>query len=137
VVLPGRIELTTSPLPRGCSTTELRQHRAAYSPEKPINQGHFELSDFPGQLVFRAPPSRTAREHAVIVGTMTSQGCSGNVRRSVDVTGRGEIQVSGRLIPILRCVQTPALLTRVGNARQSTLARDGTKIPSQVDPRAA
>src|SRR6202035_1700199 len=26
VVLPGRIELTTSPLPRECSTTELRQH---------------------------------------------------------------------------------------------------------------
>jgi hypothetical protein len=25
LVLPGRIELTTSPLPRGCSTTELRQ----------------------------------------------------------------------------------------------------------------
>jgi hypothetical protein len=25
VVLPVRIELTTSPLPRGCSTTELRQ----------------------------------------------------------------------------------------------------------------
>jgi hypothetical protein len=29
MVLPGRIELTTSPLPRGCSTTELRQRRAA------------------------------------------------------------------------------------------------------------
>jgi hypothetical protein len=29
VVLPVRIELTTSPLPRGCSTTELRQRRAA------------------------------------------------------------------------------------------------------------
>src|SRR5262249_30561443 len=28
MVLPGRIELTTSPLPRECSTTELRQHRA-------------------------------------------------------------------------------------------------------------
>ena len=27
LVLPVRIELTTSPLPRGCSTTELRQHR--------------------------------------------------------------------------------------------------------------
>src|SRR5262249_13310745 len=27
MVLPVRIELTTSPLPRGCSTTELRQHR--------------------------------------------------------------------------------------------------------------
>src|SRR5436853_4213606 len=26
LVLPVRIELTTSPLPRGCSTTELRQH---------------------------------------------------------------------------------------------------------------
>ena len=25
MVLPVRIELTTSPLPRGCSTTELRQ----------------------------------------------------------------------------------------------------------------
>jgi hypothetical protein len=25
LVLPVRIELTTSPLPRGCSTTELRQ----------------------------------------------------------------------------------------------------------------
>ena len=29
VVLPVRIELTTSPLPRGCSTTELRQRRPA------------------------------------------------------------------------------------------------------------
>jgi hypothetical protein len=28
LVLPVRIELTTSPLPRGCSTTELRQRRA-------------------------------------------------------------------------------------------------------------
>ena len=28
MVLPGRIELTTSPLPRGCSTTELRQRLA-------------------------------------------------------------------------------------------------------------
>ena len=28
VVLPVRIELTTSPLPRGCSTTELRQRQA-------------------------------------------------------------------------------------------------------------
>ena len=29
MVLPVRIELTTSPLPRGCSTTELRQHQNA------------------------------------------------------------------------------------------------------------
>ncbi len=27
MVLPDRIELSTSPLPRECSTTELRQHR--------------------------------------------------------------------------------------------------------------
>jgi hypothetical protein len=31
MVLPVRIELTTSPLPRGCSTTELRQRDAAPS----------------------------------------------------------------------------------------------------------
>jgi hypothetical protein len=29
LVLPDRIELSASPLPRGCSTTELRQHRLA------------------------------------------------------------------------------------------------------------
>src|SRR5262245_45662749 len=29
MVLPDRIELSTSPLPRECSTTELRQRRAA------------------------------------------------------------------------------------------------------------
>jgi hypothetical protein len=29
MVLPERIELSTSPLPRECSTTELRQRRAA------------------------------------------------------------------------------------------------------------
>ena len=29
MVLPGRIELTTSPLPRGCSTTELQQPTGA------------------------------------------------------------------------------------------------------------
>jgi hypothetical protein len=30
-VLPDRIELSASPLPRGCSTTELRQHLGALS----------------------------------------------------------------------------------------------------------
>ena len=34
LVLPVRIELTTSPLPRGCSTTELRQRRATRFTEK-------------------------------------------------------------------------------------------------------
>ena len=29
-MLPGRIELTTSPLPRECSTTELRQHARGF-----------------------------------------------------------------------------------------------------------
>jgi hypothetical protein len=32
MVLPVRIELTASPLPRECSTTELRQHRAGARP---------------------------------------------------------------------------------------------------------
>ena len=35
-MLPGRIELTTSPLPRECSTTELRQRaRVAFSKNRP------------------------------------------------------------------------------------------------------
>ena len=39
-MLPVRIELTTSPLPRECSTTELRQQRA--TPEKPRGPAHGE-----------------------------------------------------------------------------------------------
>jgi hypothetical protein len=31
MVLPGGIEPTTSPLPRECSTTELRQHRLIFA----------------------------------------------------------------------------------------------------------
>ena len=34
VVLPHRIELWTSPLPRGCSTTELRQQNRETAPVK-------------------------------------------------------------------------------------------------------
>jgi hypothetical protein len=41
LVLPGRIELTTSPLPRGCSTTELRQQKppGAARPAAPRRAG--------------------------------------------------------------------------------------------------
>ena len=35
VVLPDRIELSTSPLPRECSTTELRQHRRGWIADVP------------------------------------------------------------------------------------------------------
>ena len=36
LVLPVRIELTTSPLPRECSTTELRQQRPDPEKWKPV-----------------------------------------------------------------------------------------------------
>src|SRR5262249_52425581 len=35
MVLPDRIELSTSPLPRECSTTELRQRRNGQAPNRP------------------------------------------------------------------------------------------------------
>jgi hypothetical protein len=38
MVLPVRIELTTSPLPRGCSTTELRQRRT-FSAQMGLHDG--------------------------------------------------------------------------------------------------
>ena len=38
LVLPVRIELTTSPLPRGCSTTELRQRQAGCE-NRPMGKG--------------------------------------------------------------------------------------------------
>jgi hypothetical protein len=40
MVLPERIELSTSPLPRECSTTELRQRRFGKSPLNGRNQIH-------------------------------------------------------------------------------------------------
>src|SRR5262245_17577051 len=54
MVLPGRIELTTSPLPRGCSTTELRQQ---------------------GGWLEEAPPTRNWRDpcHKVPGGARKSQ----------------------------------------------------------------
>src|SRR6187397_2196000 len=41
LVLPHRIELWTSPLPRGCSTTELRQHalRILNRPQRRLRAG--------------------------------------------------------------------------------------------------
>jgi hypothetical protein len=38
LVLPHRIELWTSPLPRGCSTTELRQQNRETAPQKGANR---------------------------------------------------------------------------------------------------
>jgi hypothetical protein len=43
MVLPDRIELSTSPLPMECSTTELRQHatNAGIGPKAPCNGAPF------------------------------------------------------------------------------------------------
>src|SRR4051812_35199512 len=53
MVLPHRIELWTSPLPRGCSTTELRQRER---PER-ARRGYA----IGGRAVQPLPPAETAR----------------------------------------------------------------------------
>src|SRR5690242_8569392 len=53
MVLPGRIELTTSPLPRECSTTELRQRRRAQigpRTARKVPHGSPRRKDRPGEL---------------------------------------------------------------------------------------
>src|SRR5262245_45596134 len=65
MVLPGRIELTTSPLPRGCSTTELRQHREwAYDAEADANQPRCRKAagTTPRPRGFSVPPTSAPRE---------------------------------------------------------------------------
>ena len=42
MVLPDRIELSASPLPRGCSTTELRQHLIGALSEKVVATFRFD-----------------------------------------------------------------------------------------------
>src|ERR1700741_2383261 len=59
LVLPVRIELTTSPLPRGCSTTELRQQPDEMNALK--NRGdHCHMGGIrasaPGLRMVAAPP---------------------------------------------------------------------------------
>ena len=56
MVLPDRIELSTSPLPRECSTTELRQHgrRKNIGRKKPL----------PAAVLATSPPLAQAREQA-------------------------------------------------------------------------
>ena len=58
LVLPVRIELTTSPLPRECSTTELRQHNSGTttgeitlrSRRDPCHRGYAHASELPRRL---------------------------------------------------------------------------------------
>ena len=48
VVLLGRIELPTSPLPRECSTTELQQHvsKIRTKPKRAFKQVYFSFNEF-------------------------------------------------------------------------------------------
>jgi hypothetical protein len=57
MVLPVRIELTTSPLPRGCSTTELRQRT-------PRALSVLMESELGPSFLFEHDPSGQARGHA-------------------------------------------------------------------------
>src|SRR6187551_3003185 len=55
LVLPDRIELSTSPLPMECSTTELRQHApdTRIGPKGPLQSG---------PILATSPPHAQARE---------------------------------------------------------------------------
>jgi hypothetical protein len=68
LVLPHRIELWTSPLPRGCSTTELRQH--------------LEASEYPIMPVMSSIPLADGGPAFYPLAAMTGgSGKSGNSRR--------------------------------------------------------
>jgi hypothetical protein len=54
LVLPDRIELSTSPLPMECSTTELRQHAGCGNQPKGPHQG--------GPILATRPPPAQARD---------------------------------------------------------------------------
>src|SRR6516164_9326563 len=59
MVLPDRIELSTSPLPRECSTTELRQHgvKKRIGPGKPPQAAVLATSPPLAQALAQAGPS--------------------------------------------------------------------------------
>src|SRR5207248_1663589 len=59
MVLPVRIELTTSPLPRGCSTTELRQPRRSFQAQ----MGDYTTAR---PVASRAPRDRPSLRRAVV-----------------------------------------------------------------------
>jgi hypothetical protein len=71
MVLPVRIELTTSPLPRGCSTTELRQPRGLTLPRGIISHRNAAataafLATRPERAQARvAPGGRTSAQRAI------------------------------------------------------------------------
>ena len=69
MVLPHRIELWTSPLPRGCSTTELRQHVSA--------------SEYPIMPVMSSVPLAGRAAGLLSLSAMTGgSGKSGDPRRA-------------------------------------------------------
>src|SRR4051812_6332066 len=67
MVLPRRIELRTSPLPRGCSTTELRQHRG------PGSRGP--------KAKARGWPLASGAEHATLVPVRQPEAARGGIGR--------------------------------------------------------
>jgi hypothetical protein len=88
LVLPVRIELTTSPLPMGCSTTELRQHPTSRGSEYPIIE--------PMSSILAVLP--VARTHP-IRKTMKN---SDKVRHRPVAAGKGDAARTERLRAALR-----------------------------------
>jgi hypothetical protein len=67
-VLPDRIELSTSPLPMECSTTELRQHA------RDLNQESAKKAPNGAPILATRPPPAQARG-AVKTGRKSAVGC--------------------------------------------------------------
>src|SRR5262249_12382471 len=66
LVLPVRIELTTSPLPRGCSTTELRQRRAGWENRPMKGRERAILATRPDMAQARGPPKNRSQRKASV-----------------------------------------------------------------------
>jgi hypothetical protein len=101
-VLPDRIELSTSPLPRECSTTELRQRAR--------DKESAQLAPASAAVLATSPPSAQARDRAAARKKHRSRRNSAN---------------SGRLVP---CAHSGARLCRFVRHRTEDL---GVHLPDR------
>src|SRR5215510_4351641 len=102
MVLPVRIELTTSPLPRGCSTTELRQHwRRQIARYRRVRRTGAETGAILATRLPQAQPvgmsERPKQEKKAAAQRRLAAALRDNLkRRKAQARGRKEERVAGR-----------------------------------------
>lgn len=116
MVLPDRIELSTSPLPRECSTTELRQQT-----------GHRENRPSGPR------PSAGGSCHKVSPGASAAAGCSGQERpscwgKSTKITALPDQRPSFGLLPALPLQRGRPVAGRTLPIRAGDRRPDGTYV---------